>query len=120
MSIECNENDGGSNSRTFLTQLKVCIVEVKFANDDEPAAIILSIQMRETKHYFLWKSTWDWLSVNHKWVVQTLAYTTPKETIVMGHHFDDIVSCKKVVSLFVMERSLNSNVNMSTGNMEYK
>ena len=52
MSIECNENDGGSNSRTFLTQLKVCIVEVKFANDDEPAAIILSSQMREKRGYF--------------------------------------------------------------------
>ena len=46
-SMECIENDGGSNSRAFLTQLIVCIVEAKFANDDEPAAIISKTQMSQ-------------------------------------------------------------------------
>ena len=45
--MECIENDGGSNSRAFLTQLIVCIVEAKFANDDEPAAIISKTQMSQ-------------------------------------------------------------------------
>ena len=54
--MECIENDGGSNSRTFLTQLIVCIVEAKFANDDEPAAIILKKQLDEEENK-LWKVT---------------------------------------------------------------
>ena len=54
--MECIENDGGSNSRTFLTQLIVCIVEAKFANDDEPAAIILKKQIDEGEK-MLWNVT---------------------------------------------------------------
>ena len=48
-SMECNENDGGSISRTFFMQLNVCIVEVKFESDDDPAAIISGTQMNERR-----------------------------------------------------------------------
>ena len=39
-SIECNEKDEGRSSLALLTQLSVCILDVKSANDEEPAAII--------------------------------------------------------------------------------
>ena len=39
-SIECNENDEGRSSLALLTQLSVCILDAKSANDEEPAAII--------------------------------------------------------------------------------
>ena len=39
-SIECNEKDEGRSSLALLTQLNVCILDAKSANDEEPAAII--------------------------------------------------------------------------------
>ena len=45
-SIECIEYDGGRRSLTFLTQLRVCIVDAKLAKDDEPAAIVSNAQIQ--------------------------------------------------------------------------
>jgi hypothetical protein len=47
-SIECIEYDGGRSSLTFLTQLRVCIVDAKLAK--ELAAIIPNAQLKLLKN----------------------------------------------------------------------
>ena len=42
-SMECSENEGGTRSLAFLTQLSDCKVEAKLAIDEEPEAIVSAV-----------------------------------------------------------------------------